>query len=88
MAEDTTSEDPKPVEILEAQMTAILDTHKNVVGSIEKTIRIQEDLSNAKFQEYADRLSAPFSDLSSAAEKLQALLHEVEIERNRMRNEE
>ncbi len=88
MADDVTPEDPKPVEILEAQLTALTDTHKNVVGSIEKTIRTQEDLSNGGFTEQAERLGAPFSDLSNAAEKLQALIHEVEIERNRMRNEE
>ncbi len=87
MAEDVQPEAPKPVELLDAQLTALSDTHKNVVGSIEKTIRIQEDLSAAGFTEQSERLSGPFSDLSKAAEKLQALIHDVEIERNRMRNE-
>lgn len=82
------AEEPKPVEILEAQMTALADTHKNIAGSIEKATRIQETLSTAGFQEFADRIAAPFSDLSNAAEKVQSLLHDVEIERNRTRNEE
>lgn len=30
------AEDVKPVEILEAQITALGDTHKNVKGAIEK----------------------------------------------------
>jgi hypothetical protein len=86
--ESRMSEEPKPVEILEAQITAIFDTHKNIAGSIEKTTRIQADLSAAGFGEFADRLNEPFSDLSSAAEKVQSLLHDIEIERNRARNEE
>lgn len=88
MAEDVQPEDPKPVELLEAQLTALADIHNNVGGSIQKAVRIQEDLSSAGFEEQADRLNGPFSDLSNAAEKLQALIHDVEIERNRMRNEE
>ncbi len=82
------SEEPKSIVVLEAQSTAISDTHKNIIGLIEKVSRVQAELSAAGFQEFADGLSAPFSDLSTAAEKLQQLLHDAEIERNRMKNEE
>jgi len=88
MAEDVQPEAPKPVELLEAQLTALSDLHNNVSGSIQKAVRIQGDLTSADFEAHADRLSGPFSDLSNAAEKLQALIHDIEIERNRMRNEE
>lgn len=81
------SEEPKSVEVLEAHITAILDTQKNVTGLIEKVSRVQAELSGAGFQEFSDGLSAPFSDLSNAAEKLQKLLHDAEIARNRMTNE-
>jgi hypothetical protein len=82
------SEESKPVDVLEAQMTAISDTHKNLAGLIEKAARVQSDLLSAGFQEFSDALGEPFSAMSTAAEKLQELLHRVEIERNRIRNEE
>ena len=82
------SEDPKPIDVLEAQITAIDDTHKNLVGLIEKATRIQSELMSAGFQEFSDAIGDPFSEMSTAAEKLKKLLHDVEIERNRTRNEE
>ena len=87
MAEDAQPEDPTPVELLEAQLTALSNLHDNVGGSIQKAVRIQDDLTSAGFEAQADRLSGPFSDLSKAAEALQSLIHDIEIERNRMRNE-
>jgi hypothetical protein len=81
------SDETKSIEALEAQMTAITDTHRNIAGLIEKVSRIQAELATAGFQEFSDGLSAPFSDLSNVAEKLQKLLHDAEIERNHMRTE-
>jgi hypothetical protein len=82
------SEESKPVDVLEAQITAISDTHTNLAGLIEKLVRVQSELLSAGFPEFSDVIGGPFSAMSTAAEKLQELLHEIEIERNRIRNEE
>jgi hypothetical protein len=75
------------VDALEAQITAVEDTHRNVTGLVEKTAGIQGDLLNAGFTAFSDAVGEPFAALSTAAEKLQALVHDMEIERNRIRNE-
>jgi hypothetical protein len=82
------SEESSPIDVLEAQITALTDTHKNLAGLIEKTARIQSDLLSARFQDFSDAIGEPFSAMSTAAEKLQELVHSLEIERNRIRNEE
>ena len=82
------SEESKPVDVLEAQITAISDTQKNLTGLIGKAARVQSELLSAGFQEFSDAISEPFSMMSAAAEQLQEVLHRVEIERNRIRNEE
>ena len=82
------SEGSKPVEVLESQITEISDTHTNLVGLIEKATRVQAELLSAGFQEFSDAVGEPFSAMSTAAEKLQELVHTIEIERNRIRNEE
>lgn len=76
------------VDVLEAQLTAISDVHSNLTGLIEKSARIQSDLLSANFSDFSDAIGEPFSAMSNAAEKLQALSHAVEIERNRIRNEQ
>jgi len=81
------SEEPEPIDVLEAQLTAIGDTHSNLTGLVEKVARIQSDLMTGGFQEFSDAAGEPFAALSTATEKLQALLHDIEIERNRIRNE-
>lgn len=52
------SEGKRPVEVLEAQIMALQDTHRNVTGLIEKLTRVRSELD------------------------------EMELERNRRRNEE
>lgn len=82
------SEDPKPVDVLESQLTAIADTHKGLAGLIEKAARVRSELASAEFQAFSDALGEPSALMSTAAEQLQDVLHRAEIERNRIRNEE
>jgi len=82
------SEESEPIAALEAQITAITDTHTNLAGLIEKLVRIQSELLSAGFQEFSDAVGEPFSAVSTAADELKQLLHKLEIERNRIRNEE
>lgn len=78
---------PDPMAVVEAQLTAITDTHANLAGLIQKTTRIQAELSEAGLDTLAERVGGVFAGLSNVAEELQEVLHDVEIERNRMRTQ-
>lgn len=73
---------------LDAQMTAISDTQDNLAGLIEKCAGIQSELEAAGFSEFSGAVSEPFTALSMASENLRELHHKMELERNRIRNEE
>lgn len=81
------ADDALPIDALEDLITRLNDTRTNVEGLVEKTAGVQGDLMNAKRDADARRAGEVFSDLSNAAEKLQELAHDLEIERNRLRNE-
>ena len=80
-------ESADPIEVVEKQVTAITDTHANLAGLIQKTTRIQAELAEAGLEDFADRMGGVFASLSDVAEELQKVLHDVEIERNRMRTQ-
>ena len=81
------TERPNPIDVLDQQVTAITDTHGNLAGLIQKTTRIQVELAEAGLDALADRIQGVFAGLSDVAEELQKVLHDVEIERNRMRTQ-
>lgn len=76
-----------PIEVVEKQVTAITDTHTNLAGLIQKTSRIQSELDEAGLEGFADQIGEIFAALSGVAEKLQTVLHAIEIERNRLRSQ-
>lgn len=76
----------KALDVLEAQIDAIANTVSNLQGLVAKTARIQSELSEAGFDEYAEALGGSFGALSSAADGLEATRHDLEIERNRRQN--
>ena len=75
------------INVLESQITEISDTQKNLVGLIEKTTRVQTELMTAGFDKFSDAVGEPFSAMSQAAENLTRIQHDIETERNRIRNE-
>jgi DNA repair ATPase RecN len=81
------AEQSDPVDVVEQQLTAITDTHGNLAGLIQKTTRIQAELAEAGLEDLADRIGLVFASLSDVAEELQKVLHDVEIERNRLRTQ-
>ena len=81
------AEPSDPIDVVEKQVTAITDTHANLAGLIQKTTRIQAELAEAGLEDFADRIGLVFAGLSDVAEELQKVLHDVEIERNRMRTQ-
>lgn len=80
-------EQQDPIDVVEKQVTAITDTHSNLAGLIQKTTRIQAELGEAGLEAFADRMGGIFASLSGVAEELQSVLHDIEIERNRMRTQ-
>ena len=81
------AEQRDPIDVVEAQLKAITDTHTNLAGLIQKTSRIQAELTEAGLEAFAEEVGVIFGSLSSVAEELQKLLHRIEIERNRMRSQ-
>ena len=81
------AEPADPIDVVEKQVTAITDTHANLAGLIQKTTRIQAELAEAGLEDFANRIGGVFAGLSGVAEELQRVLHDVEIERNRMRTQ-
>lgn len=75
------------IEVLETQLGAVSDTNTNLRGLIEKIARIQTELSEAGLDEFAETLGSSFSALSGVADGLQAAVHDMEIERNRLASE-
>lgn len=85
--EQLVPEPSEAIETLETRMTAISDTQTNLAGLVEKTARIQSELMSAGFQQFSDAVGEPFPAMSTAAEKLQEIFHDLDIEKNRIRNE-
>ena len=82
------SKGSESVDVLEAQMTAVSDVQSNLAGLIEKSARIQSELSSSgRFSGLSHAIGEPFAAMSTAAEKLQDLFREMEIEKNRIRTE-
>ena len=81
------SDESKPMEVLEGEITAISDTHTNVVGLVQKLAASQLTLSEAGFESFAKQVGDAFAALSMTADTLQSAMHDAELERNRIRNE-
>ena len=77
----------KPIETLENEITAITDTHTNVVGLVQKLAASQLALSEAGFGDFSKQVEEAFAALSMSADTLQSAMHDAELERNRIRNE-
>lgn len=75
------------IETLEDEITAMSDTHTNVVGLVQKMASTQVALSDAGFESFSEDVGEAFAALSMAADSLQETVHDAEIERNRIRNE-
>lgn len=79
--------DTKTLEILEEEITAINDTHRNLVGLVEKMASTQLALDEAGYREFSTSVGQAFGDLTNAAVCLEQVAHDADLERNRIRNE-
>ena len=78
----------KRLSILEEQITAMQDTRSNLVGLVEKMASTQLALDEAGFATFSAGVGSAFAELSSAAQQLESIAHDADLERNRIRNEE
>lgn len=81
------NDEVQTIETLEDEITAISDTHTNVVGLVQKMASTQVALSDAGFERFSEDVGEAFAALSMAADSLQDTVHDAELERNRIRNE-
>lgn len=81
------TEDTNPISVLEEQLTALSDTRTNLVGLIEKGSRVQMDLAEAGYDNFSEEVAKAFGTISAAAEEIQKVHENIELERNRMQNE-
>ncbi len=81
------SEETDTIETLEDEITAMSDTHTNVVGLVQKMASTQVALADAGFERFSDDVGEAFAALTMAADSLQDTVHDAELERNKIRNE-
>lgn len=75
------------IEALEGHIDAISSTVNNLQGLVEKTARIQAELSTDGLAEAAEAVAEGFSSLSSAVDRLEAVMADLRMERNRLESE-
>lgn len=80
------AEEPDRLAVLESQIDAISQTIGNLQGLVAKTARIQADLETGGLDEHADAVGESFSALSGATERLEEIVDDMKMERNRIQN--
>ena len=73
------------VVVLEQFVGKIRDVHHSYAALIEKMAKVQADAAQAGLESVVHGLGKPFSDASADAETIQALLHDTEMERNKLK---
>lgn len=77
-----------PLERLEALLGKLHDLHNSAVAVVEKMGTIQMDALDAKLEALATSLDEAFSSASKAATAVEKVLHDTEIEKNRLESED
>lgn len=81
------AEEANRIDALDDQIVAVADTHKSIADLIQKLARVQAALSELQFDDFSAQIAEPFAGMAAAAEKLESLAHDMELERNRLRSE-
>jgi len=79
------NEQQDKVVVLEQFVGKIRDVHNSYAALIEKLAKVQADAAQAGLDSVASGLGKPFSDASADAESIQGLLHDTEMERNKLK---
>ena len=79
------SEPQDKIVVLEQFVGKIRDVHHSYAALLEKLAKVQAEATQAGLQSVADGLGKPFSDASADAESIETLLHDTEMERNKLK---
>ena len=79
------SEQQDKVVVLEQFVGKIRDVHHTYATLLEKLAKVQADASQAGLESVASKLGKPFSDASVDAKYVEELLHDTEMERNKLK---
>jgi len=71
--------------VLDQFVGRIKDVHNSYAALLEKLAKVQSDAPQAGLDTIASGLGKPFSDASMDAESIQHLLHDTEMERNKLK---
>lgn len=81
------SDQPGKIEVLEQTIGKLQDLHKTYISLVEKMARIQAEAMAAGLESIANQLSKPFSSASNNAKLLETIVHDTEMERNKLKAE-
>jgi len=79
------NEQQDKVVVLEQFVGKIRDVHHSYAALLEKLAKVQAEAMQAGLETIANNLGKPFSDASADAESIEHLLHDTEIERNKLK---
>ena len=79
------SEQQDKVVVLEQFVGKIRDVHHSYAALLEKLAKVQAEAAQAGLESIASNLGKPFSDASMDAKSIEELLHDTEIERNKLK---
>lgn len=77
----------RPVDVLDGFIKSLGDTKTGIQGLVEKLSAIQLEATEKGFDDVSAALGKPFGAASRCAEELEAVIHDAELERNRLANE-
>ena len=79
------NESPDKVVVLEQFVGKIKDVHNSYAALIAKLAKVQADATQAGLESVANGLGKPFSDAAEDAKSIEGLLHDTEMERNKLK---
>ena len=79
------AEQQDKVVVLEQFVGKIRDVHHSYATLIEKLAKVQADAAQAGLESVASKLGKPFSDAAEDAKSIEELLHDTEMERNKLK---
>jgi hypothetical protein len=81
------SEEKSKLEYMEEIVLKLQDVEKSYVAIVEKIAALLSQTEEAGLDSLREKLVKPFTDTSNNAKLMGELLHDAEIERNKLRQE-
>lgn len=81
------SEQKSKLEVMEEILVKLQDVENSYVAIVEKIATLLSQTEEAGLDSLREKLVKPFTDTSNNAKLMGELLHDAEIERNKLRQE-